>query len=272
MVESSMQEGATPSLSRKWALLVALSRHEIKRKYKETIFGAIWAVVVPLVILAVYTVIFSEIFNAKWGGVPVAGKTDYAVLLFAGLIIYQIFAEAVNRAPSIILQNANFVKKVVFPLEVLPAVPLASSLYGAIASLISFGLFFMLSSFKMSWAMLMIPVLLLPVVMFTLGLSYWLAAIGVYLKDTDQFTTLLTRVLQYLTPVLYPTTVFPEKIANVMRLNPLAVQIEEVRNILVSGVWPRADAQIYSLLICSLVLVSGYAWFKRVSRGFADAL
>lgn len=260
------------TISDRLNLLVALSRHDIRLKYKGSVLGAIWGFIVPIVMLSVYTLIFSHIFKAKWAGIPTSGTVDYAVLLFIGLIVYQVFAEAVNRAPATIVQNANFVKKVVFPLHVLPVVPMASACYNALVSLASFAVFLAISSFGLHWQIVLLPVLVIPLLALTTGVCWVAAAFGVYLRDTDQFVQLLTRILQYCSPVLYPAMIFPPPVTNAIRLSPLALQIEQIRDLVVVGRLPELSGWIYSTTVSTAVLVGGYLLFQRLQKGFADAI
>jgi lipopolysaccharide transport system permease protein len=252
--------------------LLSLTGRDIQKRYKESILGASWGVIVPLIMLAIYTVIFSAIFSAKWRGVEVNGKADYAVLLFIGLIVYNIFAEALTRAPTAVLGSPNLVKKVVFPLEVLPAVVVLSSLYNAGVATVALVVFMAFSSFGFHWQIIALPLLVLPLVALTLGVTYLFASLGVFFRDVDQLAALIARILQYLTPVLYPSIIFPDSIGRWMRMSPLAVYVEQIRALLVSGTWPHWPQYFWALGCSILTLVVGYWWFQRTRRAFADVV
>jgi len=259
-------------ISKQMSLMWSLAGRDIKKKYKDSVVGAAWGFFVPLIMLGIYTVIFSTIFNAKWGGVQVHSKADYAVLLFIGLIIYTIFAEAVTRAPTVILSNPNFVKKVVFPLEVLPGVIVLSSLYnGAIAG-IALLVFLFFSSFGLHWQIIALPIILVPFLALTLGVSYLFASLGVFFRDVDQLAALLTRVLQYLTPVLYPSVIFPDAVGHWMRLSPLSIFVEQARALVVFGEWPDWPHYAWASAWSFGFLAFGWWWFQRTRRGFADVI
>lgn len=257
---------------RKWDLLISLTRRDIDRRYKDSLIGSLWSLIIPFVLLAIYTVIFSTIFQAKWAGMEVSGKVDYAVILFVGLIVYNIFAEAITRAPSCITSQPNFVKKVVFPLELLPGVAVLSALYNGMTSGLALLVVLAFSSFGLNWHLLLFPVILLPMLLLTTGVSLFFASLGVYLKDTDQFASMFARVLQYLTPVLYPSTLFPGMLGELMRASPLAVQVEQLRALIVFGQLPEILPYLYSTGLSVLVFAGGSWWFQRTRKGFSDVL
>lgn len=253
-------------------LMLSLAGRDIKKKYRDSLLGALWGVLVPLIMLAIYTVIFSTIFSAKWKGIEVHNKVDYAVLLFIGLIFYNFFAESLARAPTAVLSNPNLVKKVVFPLEVLPPVVVLSSLYNAGVATVALTIFLVFSSFGLHWQVVFLPILVLPMLALTMGVTYLFASLGVFFRDVDQIAGLLARVLQYLTPVLYPAIIFPDAIGKWMRLSPLAVYVEQARALIVTGTLP--DWGLYGRAVAwSLVIfLLGYWWFQRTRRAFADVI
>jgi len=259
-------------MRRRLELLLSLTSRDINKKYKESMLGALWGLVVPLIMLGIYTVIFSTIFSAQWKGVQVHSKVDYAVLLFIGLIVYNFFAESLTRAPTAVLHNPNLVKKVVFPLEVLPPVVVLSSLYNAGVAAIALAFFILFSSFTFHWALLLLPILVVPLLMLTLGVTYLFASLGVFFRDVDQFAALLARVLQYLTPVLYPSIIFPDAIGKWMRLSPLAVYVEQIRALIVSGTLPNWGLYAWAVGWSLLIFFVGYWWFQRTRRAFADVV
>lgn len=259
-------------MGRRMELLLSLTGRDIQKKYKDSMLGAIWGILVPLIMLAIYTVIFSTIFNAKWKGMEVNSRFDYAVLLFIGLIVYNFFAESLARAPTAVLGNPNLVKKVVFPLEVLPPVVVLSSLYNAGVACIALLLFMAFSSFGFHWQIIALPILLLPLLALVLGVSYLFASLGVFFRDVDQFAGLLARVLQYLTPVLYPSIIFPDAIGQWMRLSPLAIYVEQIRALIVVGTLPDWGYYAWAVAWSAGIFLFGYWWFQRTRRAFADVV
>lgn len=259
-------------IGRRLELLLSLTGRDIKKKYKDSLLGALWGVLVPLIMLAIYTVIFSTIFSAKWKGIEVHTKVDYAVLLFIGLIVYNFFAESLTRAPTAVLSNPNLVKKVVFPLEVLPPVVVLSSLYNAGVATIALGAFLIFSSFGLHWQVILLPILVLPMLALTLGVTYLFASLGVFFRDVDQIAGLLARVLQYLTPVLYPSIIFPDSIGQWMRLSPLAIYVEQIRALIVTGALPDWGLYGWAMAWSVSIFFFGYWWFQRTRRAFADVV
>ncbi|MEG2803316.1 ABC transporter permease [Stenotrophomonas sp.] len=259
-------------IRRRLELMLSLTGRDIQKKYKDSMLGALWGVLVPLIMLAIYTVIFSTIFSAKWKGIEVHTKVDYAVLLFIGLIVYNFFAESITRAPTAVLSNPNLVKKVVFPLEVLPPVVVLSSLYNAGVATIALGAFLAFSSFGFHWQMILLPVLVVPLFLLTMGVTYLFASLGVFFRDVDQLAGLMARILQYLTPVLYPSIIFPDAIGKWMRLSPLAVYVEQIRALIVSGTLPEWGSYAWAVACSVLIFFFGYWWFQRTRRAFADVV
>jgi len=260
------------SISRKLDLLFSLAGRDFKLKYRESVLGAIWSVLVPLVMLGLYTAVFSTIFSARWGTTPVVNKADYAVILFIGLIVYGIFAETIARAPKVIIDHPGFVKKVVFPLEILPGVVLLSALYNAAMEAVALLIFLSFSSFSLHWAALLFPIVLIPFLALVFGLALIFASLGVFLRDFDQFAGLLTRIMMYLMPVLYPASIFPEPWRHLMEANPMAVFIGQIRNLVVFGRLPDWPQLGWASLWSSVVLVIGCFWFQKTRKAFADVI
>jgi lipopolysaccharide transport system permease protein len=253
-------------------LLLNLTSRDIRQKYQESVIGAAWSILVPLIVLGIYTVIFSTLFHARWEGRPVVNKADYAVLLFIGLITYGIFAETISRAPTVILQQPNFVKKVVFPLEVLPGVVVLSSLYNAGMASVALFAFLCLSSFGLHIQALMFPLILIPYLAFLYGLALIFSSLGIFLRDFDQFAALLARVTIYLSPVLYPSTIFPEPYRSMMKVSPMAVFIEQLRALIAFGQMPDWRQLGWATFWSILTLVIGCYWFGKTRKAFADVI
>lgn len=259
-------------ISRKIDLLFNLAARDFKLKYRESVLGTVWAVLYPVVVLAVYTVVFSTIFSAHWGGKPVVNKVDYAVLLFIGLIVYTIFAETISRVPTVIVNNPGFVKKVVFPLEVLPAVVLLSTVYRAGMECVALFIFLCFSSFSFHIEALLLPVILIPFLIFVFGLALIFSSLGVFLRDFDQFSALLARLMMYMLPVLYPSTIFPVRLRTFIDANPMAVYIEQIRNLVIFGQMPDWAPLGWACVWSVVVLAIGSFWFQKTRKAFADVI
>ena len=173
-------------------LIMHMTRREIAARYSGTLFGMAWSFIHPLLMLAVYTFVFSVIFKSRWGLGANESRTDFAIILFAGMIMFGIFSEMINRAPMLIVSNVNYVKKVVFPLEVLPWVALISILFQSAVSLMVLLVAQLLFKFAIPWTIIILPVVLLPLIFFCMGLAWFLAALGVFVRDINQFASVLT--------------------------------------------------------------------------------
>lgn len=252
-------------------LIISLTKREVIGRYRGSFLGILWSFFNPMLLLTVYTFVFSVVFKARWG-TSEGTKTEFALILFAGLIVFNLFAECINRAPGLIISNVNYVKKVVFPLEVLPIVGLASALFHALIStvvwLIVYSIFYGLPHLTI----LFFPVIILPLMLLILGISWALASLGVYLRDVSQIVGLLTTVLMFLSPIFYPLSALPEQIQPVLRYSPLAAAIEQARGVLYWGQAPSAKSLLILLVLSSLIAWIGFAWFQKTRKGFADVI
>ncbi|WP_460153870.1 ABC transporter permease [Pseudomonas sp. S2_B07] len=253
------------------SLIKAMIKREVIGRYKGSFLGIFWSFFNPVLMLAVYTFVFSVIFKARWSGGG-DSKTEFALVLFAGLMVFNLFSECVNRAPGIILANANYVKKVVFPLEILPWVSLGSAMFHSLVSLgvwmVAYVIFFGVPHVTA----LLLPIVVLPLVFVVLGLSWSLASLGVYLRDVTQFIGILTTVTMFLSPIFYPSTALPPEYANLLLLNPLTPVIEGVRDVLFWGKLPQIEFLSRYLVGSMLFAWLGFAWFQKTRKGFADVL
>ena len=259
------------SLWRNRQLLVQLTKRDVLGRYRGSMMGLAWSFFNPLIMLAVYTFVFSVIFKARWS---VAGedKVNFAIILFVGLIVHGLFAECINRAPTLILSNSNYVKKVVFPLEILPSVALGSALFHAGVSLIVLLIVQLLVNHTLPWTVVIFPLILLPLLLATMGFAWLLSALGVYVRDIGQSTSILTTVLMFLSPLFYPVSALPEKYRLWLHLNPLTFIIEESRNVLIFGKTPNWVGWALAVLASFLISTAGFWWFQKTRKGFADVL
>jgi len=263
--------GIATSLIRNRNLIRQMALREIVAKYKGSLFGTLWTVLNPILMLSVYTLVFSVIFRSRWAG-GTGSKTEFATLMFAGLIVFNFFAEVVNRAPRLILDNPNYVKKVVFPLESLAWVSIVSALVGAGISLCVLIAFRIILSGMLPWTFLLFPLLLLPLILLVAGVTWFLASLGVFLRDVSQAVGILTSVLMFLSPVFYPSDALPPKLRLLAQINPLAFYIENTRDLLIWGRLDGLHLYPYHLFVSLVVAMIGFAWFKRTRHAFADVM
>ena len=252
-------------------LIRAMVKREVLGRYRGSVMGILWSFLHPVLMLAVYTFVFSVVFKARWSGGN-ESKTEFAVVLFAGMIVFSLFAECINRAPMMIIANANYVKKVVFPLEILPWVSLGSALFHMIISLGVWLIFFAAVNLSVNWTVLLLPLVLFPLMMFTMGLSWFLAALGVYLRDAAQAVGIVTTILMFLSPIFFPVSSLPLEYRPLIYANPLTFIIEEARDVLVWGRMPDWPLLGIYTLAGLIVACLGFAWFQKTRRGFADVI
>ena len=261
------------SLWRNRQLILQMTRREVAGRYKGSVLGLAWSFFNPVFMLVVYTFVFSEIFKSRWGGIGGdESKTQFAVILFVGMIVMGLFTEVLNRAPSLIISNVNYVKKVVFPIEILPVIAMGAALFH---SLISFGVLltaFALFNGYLHWTVIFTPLVLFPLVILTLGLGWMLASLGVFLRDVGQTIGLITTVLMFLTPIFYPVTAVPERFRPFIMANPLTFIIEQAREVLIWGHLPNWIGLGIYTLVATAFAWAGYAWFQKTRKGFADVL
>lgn len=261
----------TKNLWRYRELIVQFAKRDVIARYKGSYLGILWSFLTPLFMLTIYTFVFSEVFKARWG-VGTGSKAEFAMVLFCGLIAFNLFSECINRAPGLILNNANYVKKVVFPLEILPVSVLCSALVQAVISLIILvvGLGVLMGVIK--WTIILVPVVLAPLMLFSLGISWFLTSLGVYLRDIGQFVGVITQALMFMTPIFYPVASIPEKYRVVFSVNPIYYIVEDMRSVIIWGQMPNWKWLLIGTLLGLLVFILGYAWFQKTRKGFADVL
>jgi lipopolysaccharide transport system permease protein len=263
--------GAARSLWANRQLIVRMGQREIIGRYKGSAMGLAWSFLTPLFMLAIYTFVFSVVFQARWG-TSEESKTQFAVVLFAGLIVHTLFADVINRAPQLVLGNVNYVKKVVFPLEILPVVQLVSATFHALVSVAVLIVAQLVFKGSLPLTALLLPLVLLPFLLLTLGLAWCLASLGVFVRDVGQTISLVTSVMLFMSPVFFPLQSLPPALQPWMHLNPLTFVIEQVRDVVVWGHLPDwRGLAIYSMAAVSIAWL-GFAWFQKTRKGFADVL
>lgn len=260
------------SLIKNRELIWQLTKRDVVGRYRGSMLGLVWSMVNPILMLAVYTFVFGVVFQSKWGIAEPASKLDFAIILFVGLIVYGIFSECVNRSPSIILAYPNYVKKVVFPLEVMTWVILGSALFHALISLIVLLVFFAFVHGVPPGTAFLLPIVLLPLIFLCLGLAWFLSSFGVFVRDISQVVGVVTSALLFLSPLFFPTSALPEKIRFLIQLNPLSFPIEQAREVMIWGNAPHWTGLLLYGASCFLIMWLGFAWFQRTRRGFADVI
>ncbi|MFZ4831927.1 ABC transporter permease [Rouxiella sp. Mn2063] len=252
-------------------LIINLTKREVSGRYKGSLFGMLWSFFNPIFMLAVYTFVFSFIFNARWSSASTS-KTEFALVLFAGLIVFNFFSECAIKSPSVILSNINYVKKVIFPLEILPMVNVAAALFHACISIIVWLLFYIIEVGIPHITVLLFPILFLPLIFFCVGVGWLLSSLGVFLRDIGQMITIFVTALMFLSPIFYPITVIPQEYRPLLDLNPLAPAISQFREIFYWGTVPSITGFLVYLLECMAFSWFGFVVFQKTRKGFADVL
>lgn len=242
-------------------------------RHRGTYLGVLWAAVFPLAMLTVYTFVFNTIFVARVGSVEGETQSQYAVMLFCGIVIFTLFAESVTRSCHLVIDNPNYVKRVVFPIEVLPVASLGTglltSLFGLGLTIAGVWIFYG----RVPWTLAYVPVVLLPLAGLALGLSWFLAALTVFIRDTSHAASILIgQALFFATPIFYRVENLPKPWRDVLMLNPLAVVVDAARRVMVLGQGPDWGRLVYAGVVALVVMQLGYAFFGRARRGFADVL
>lgn len=260
------------SLWRNRFLIVQMSKREVIGRYRGSVMGLAWSFFNPVLMLVVYTFVFSVVFKARWGGAGEESKASFAIVLFVGMIVHGLFAECINRAPGLIISNVNYVKKVLFPLEILPWVAMGSALFHATISLVVLLIAQLILNFSLPWTAVLFPLVVLPLLIATMGFAWILSATGVFVRDIAQTTGIITTVLLFLSPVFYPVSILPKEYQGWLLLNPLTFVIEEARNVLIWGRMLDWVGWGLSFIASITIAWAGFWWFQKTRKGFADVL
>jgi lipopolysaccharide transport system permease protein len=257
-------------LPRHFDLIASLARREISVRYKGSVLGILWAVLTPVVTIATFTLIFAGIFGARFG--PQGSGWEFALYLFCGVLPWTAFQEAVQLSSQKIVSQANLVKRVVFPLEILPVAQtlasLANQLFGTIALLVMAIIIQRTVRPTVMW----LPVLLVPQLLATFGAAWLVASLGVFLRDIVQGIALLLMVWMYLTPIIYPESIVPERFRPFINANPFTHLIRSYRNIMLEGTQPDWRGLLYFTGFSLITFIFGYWWFARTRKNFADVI
>ena len=259
------------SVLRNQHLIRLLVTREVAGRYRGSILGILWSFFNPVFMLAVYTFVFSVVFKARWGSGG-ESRAEFAMILFAGLLVFNVFAECIGRAPGLILGNCNYVKKVIFPLEILPWVSFGAALFHFFVSFGVWLLFYCCIFGLPQPTIFLFPLILLPLAMLVMGLSWFLAALGVFLRDVSQVVGIVITISMFLSPIFYPLSVIPEKYRRWLFCNPLTFLIEQARGVLIFGESMDWRGLILITVLAFLLAWGGFAWFQKTRKGFADVL
>ncbi len=279
-MQSAVNPHASPSLSphglfrtlwRSRHVLRQLTHREIQARNKGSLLGLLWAVLTPLLMLVVYTFVFSKVLKTHWRSVD-ESTTEFASVLFVGLCVFNLFADIVNRSPRLVVDHANFVKRVVFPIEMLPVVNSLATLFQFAINVVVLVVSLLLLNGSLPLSALFLPLVIAPVLLLAIGVAWLLASLGVYLRDIAPIVALGTMALMFLSPVFYSVDAIPKEMQFWYMLNPLTVAIDQARTVLFWGGtprWPDLAWQYLGSIGCAWL---GYCWFQLTKKGFSDVL
>lgn len=252
-------------------LIWQMTKREVIGKYQGSVLGILWSFLVPVLMLAIYVFVFSFVFKARWGG-EIGNKFEFGLFVYAGLVVHSLFSECMSKAPLLILGNPNFVKKILFPLEILPIVSMGGVLIHSALNITVLLIAQFIINGSLQWTVIFLPVVIFPLVILTLGVSWFLASFGTFMRDVSQLVGLMVIVLLFMSPIFYPASVLPEDIRPFLFLNPLTFIIEQVRDVVLVGntpAWLRLG--IYSIISLGIGWF-GFLMFQKTRKGFSDVI
>lgn len=253
-------------------LIAQFTVREVEGRYRGSLLGVLWSFASPMLMLAIYTFVFGLVFRSRWQSAHAESLGEFALVAFSGLIAFNLFSECVSRAAGLIVAVPNYVKKVVFPLEILPVSTLGSALFHALVSLTVLFCAMLVTGVHFSPTLLLLPAVALPLVLLTLGLTWFLAGFGVFVRDIQHLVALVLQILFFSTPIFYALEMVPEPFRKVVTVNPLTPVVENFRRVILWGLPPRWLELVAWTLAGAIVLILGYAWFMRTKKAFADVI
>lgn len=259
------------ALRRHFTLVVQMARRDVASRYRGSFMGLFWSFFNPLLMLAIYTFVFGVIFKARWN-THVTNHVAFAIILFAGLNVSMMFTECASRASTLIVDNTNFVKKVVFPLESLSWSVVGAALFHLLIATIALLAIELIATHHIPWTVVLFPIVIAVFLPFVAGTVWLLASFGVFLRDLKQAIAIVTTALMFLAPIMYPMAMIPGQYRIFLYLNPLTVIAMASQNVLFLGELPRWDhLAIYFVVSCLFAWVA-FAWFEKTRKGFADVV
>lgn len=257
-------------LPRRFDLILSLTKRELAARYRGSVLGIVWAVLTPVVMIAIFTIIFAGIFKARFGSS--SSQWDYALYLFCGLLPWNAFQESLQLSSTTIIGHANLVKRVVFPLETLPVslslAAVANQMFGTVALLLAA----LLLRGELHATIVFLPVLVIPQLFATLGAAWLIASLGVFVRDIVQGISLFLLAWMYLTPIIYPESMVPERYLGIVNLNPFTPLVRNYRRIILDGGMPDWRGLAYFGAFAAASFILGYWWFARTRKNFADVI
>ncbi len=253
------------------SLIFRLAKREVSSRYRGSFLGLAWSVITPLVMLSIYTFIFSQVFKIRWGSLE-QGTGEFALRLFSGLIVFNFFSENINRAPNLILENPSYVKKVVFPLEILPITGTLSVLFNTLTSMLVLVFGIVVIKRSLGFGVVYLVPIWISLMLVTWGIGWFLAGLGVYLRDLRHVVSTGLTIMLFLSPIFYPVTALPAGMRKIIYFNPLTFFIEQNRNILMENKPPDLLYLVIAMIASCLTASVGFWLFEKMRKGFPDVL
>ncbi|HEX3142561.1 MAG TPA: ABC transporter permease [Pyrinomonadaceae bacterium] len=257
-------------LPRRLDLIISLTKRELMARYRGSVLGLLWTLVTPMVMIAIFTIIFAGIFKAKFG--TSSSQWDYALYLFCGLLPWNAFQESVQLSSGTIVARANLVKRVVFPLETLPVslslAAVVNQLFGTLVLVVAAAVL----RHQIHATIIFLPLILIPQIIATFGAAWLVAALGVFVRDIVQGVALVLMAWMYLTPIIYPESLVPENYRRAINLNPFTPLVRNYRRVILDGLGPDWQGLAYFLAFAVVLFLFGYWWFARSRKNFADVI
>lgn len=253
------------------ALVMELTRREVDARYRGASLGVLWALVSPFLLLCIYAIAFGTVMGGRWPEVR-ASDTPFSIILFAGMIPYFVLSECMVRSPELVVANPAYVKRVVFPLEVLPWPMLFSALFHCLMNVLVFIAMRLVMEREFAWTVIYLPCVILPIAIIGLGISWFMSSIAVYFRDVRQVMGLASMAILFLSSVMIPVATVPAEYKAIFMLNPLSFIAEQSRAVLIWGQPPDWGGLAVYTLAALAFMYAGHAWFMATKRGFADVL
>jgi len=252
-------------------LIWTMIKREIISRYRGSVFGLFWSFFNPLAMLLVYLFVFNIVLKTRFNENSET-KAEFALVVFAGITVFIFFSEIVTRSPSLILSNVNFVKKLVFPLEILTYIVTGTALFQILINMVILLIANLFIYKSLPWTLVFFPVILLVLIPFCLGLSWMLASLGTFIRDIGHVVVVSTQILMFMTPIFYPVDAIPEGFRYYIKLNPLTLIVSEMRSIAIYGNLPNWEGILIYGVFGWFIAWIGFYWFQKTRNGFSNVL
>jgi len=254
-------------------LILQFSKREVLKRYKGSYLGMLWSFINPVFMLLIYAFVFGVILRTRWGtGISDNSFVGFALTLFTGLIIFNVFSECVTAAPGLIVNNPNYVKRIIFPLEILPVSMLGSALIHSLVSLIVLFLGLILFKVNIYWTVLLFPLVYVPLIFLCLGLGWFLSSFGVFVRDIGQLVNIIVQMLFFMTPIFYSLSSIPLRYQPIFYINPMTFIVNQFRQVILWKQLPPLKEYLMLLVVTMIICLAGYMWFMKSKKAFADVL